>query len=278
MFLITVTAGAADVSQGANGVMVNGRREAFCVRQRVRDLARPIRGLHPLRPLPASGRLPSGPVDLEVLPESPRVLVGASKIGLVFAATHSTRLNWSITGRLSRIDQGGRARGAVRVRRWRLREAGPSGHTRDIGFRVGGRPSLYRAVFRLRDTTGHQLGHYIEYFRVVRHEVKTALQLSAKTYGPSSILRARLENHGTATIYYGYDLVVERWTGASWERDPATPKSWPLEGLGLAGGDIGDCEALPLGSAQGPYRLVKMIGTALSGHERSVKAYFRIAP
>jgi hypothetical protein len=255
------------------------RPGAFCAQTQVRDLASPMNALPPVHHLSASGQLPFGPANLEVLPSSPtKVVVGGGRVGLVLAASRPVRLEWKISGSLSQIDRKGRQVGPSRKKVLRVGVVGRSGDAAASVFRVGPRPSLYRVDFEFRDDSGRWLGHYAEYFRVVRREVKAILRLSAETYQPGSVLRARLENRGTRSLYYGFDLVVERWTGTEWVQDSSTPRSWPLEGLSLGGGMVGDCEVIVLGRSPGEYRLVKEASASPTGPEWPVRAYFRIVP
>jgi hypothetical protein len=106
--------------------------------------------------------------------------------------------------------------------------------------------------------------------------VSVALVLSAVTYSPGDVLLARLQNRGTAGIYFGYEFVIERWIGSEWITDPSTPVGWPLVGLGLSGGAVGTCERAPLGGVAGLYRMSKMYSTAIVGPEVAVRTEFRI--
>jgi hypothetical protein len=113
---------------------------------------------------------------------------------------------------------------------------------------------------------------------VVHKEVKVDLALNAATYPPGGSLLLRLRNRGTAEIFYGYELLIEQWTGTTWVEDPATPTGWPLVGLSLSGGAVGSCETVPMGNLPGEYRISKKYSTVVPGRDISVRAKFRIEP
>lgn len=147
---------------------------------------------------------------------------------------------------------------------------------RILAFDVGARPALYRFDISIRrSTTGAFLGKYSEYFRVVPKRVKVDLALNSPVYAPTGKVAFRLRNTGTADIFYGYEFAIEYHSGGGWVVDSVTPSGWPLIGLILRGGEVGECQSVTLGGRLGAYRVTKKYSSSPTGIEREVRAYFR---
>jgi hypothetical protein len=249
----------------------------FCHGHYVRDLAKPLKELPKVHRLPRTGVLPFGPPEVEMLPVGlNRVVVGGGQVGVYLSSGRPVRLGWTIAAELSRINRNGQPRGPTRHRHWDVGSVDSGSAVRRFAFRVGSAPSIYRFDMSIKSASGALFGDYGEYFRVVRKTVSVNLALSSTSYRPGATLLARLENRGTASIYYGYEFMVERWTGTEWLPDSSPPDGWPLVGLGLGGGIIGTCERVALESGPGIYRLTKQYSTSPAGRPRRVQAKFRI--
>jgi hypothetical protein len=259
------------------GVAHASGQGGFCEKPVVRELGKPLAALPKIHRLPTSGHLPFAPPAVEVQPAGLNgVLVGAGQAGVVLLTAGSVRLDWDLHMTLVRVNHEGDRRGRVRQRNRRIRQIGDQTHKRAVGIRVSSKPSLYRFDVTIRTKAGEWLGHYSEYFRVVAKEVKVDIALSAESYPPGGTLLARMRNLGTATIFYGFELSVERWAGSEWVVDPSTPTGWPLIGLGLYGGAVGECEKVVLGGSLGEYRINKAYATSPVGHETMIYGRFRI--
>lgn len=249
----------------------------FCREKQVRDLSAPLASLPDIHRVPASGRLLFSSSKVEMLPlGSDGVIAGAGQAGVFLSVSQPAHLSWAISASLARVNRNGRRLGRSRHRGWTVKVSNGEQRTRSFAFHVGGRPALYRYDISISSASGNQLAHYAEYFRVMQKEVKADLKLNAATYRPGARLFMHLRNRGTAAIYYGYELVIERWTGVEWVEDPSTPAGWPLVGLGLGGGAVGDCESVTLGSVSGEYRITKRYSPRIAGREVPVHARFSI--
>lgn len=261
---------------GEESAQASGDR-GFCQPSQVRNLAAPLKALPDVPRIPSSQRLPFTSAPVEMLSATfNEIIVGSGKAGAVLVARRPTRLNWHVATRMVRVDRRGHRQGKTRERSWVIGRLGKARAERAFVFQVGGRPALYRYDIWIRDASGELLGHFAEYSRVVRREVEADLKLSASTYEPGATLTLRLRNLGTATIYYGYELAVERWAGSTWVKDPATPDGWLLIGLGLFGGQVGDCEFVALGTTTGEYRVSKVYSPLIAGGDIPVHARFNI--
>ena len=262
---------------GLMGVAHAGASKGFCSGTQVRDLAEPFRALPKVHRFPASGRLPFGPSALEMLPIGlDRMVVGGGQVGAFLTAPGVVGVNWRVSASLGRLSKSGHKIGLPRHRSWTIKRIGGSSRSRALGFIVGGRQALYRFDASIRNGSGRLLGAYAEYFQVVRREVRIDLALNAATYRPGETLLVRLRNLGTAEVFFGYEVLVEKWTGVAWEKDPSTPTGWPLVGLSLRGGTAGACESVQLGSLPGEYRISKNYAIKVPGRDIPVREKFRI--
>jgi hypothetical protein len=91
----------------------------------------------------------------------------------------------------------------------------------------------------------------------------------------------RLENFGTATIYFGYEFDLEILTEGEWLPSSAEPVGWPSVGLGVGGGRTERCQRfrLPADLMPGRYRITKRFTTKPAGHhEVAAAAQFDVVP
>lgn len=248
----------------------------FCKPRRAVDYLAPIRQLPPIKRFPNSGQLPFAPNHVEEGNIGPsRVVPGGGAVGVVVSGTDRQHLGWKIEGHLTRILKNGHTVGSSRRHLWFISGLPKGGGAWSLAFQVGARPALYRYDATFRNRSGDLLGRFAEYFRVVKRTVKVKLRLQSDVYAPGEMLTARLVNDGTMPIFYGFEALIEKWTGGEWSLDPTTP-SWPLEGLGLGGGVIGMCERFPLVTTPGDFRLTKRYSVSIPGKQVPVRAYFTV--
>jgi hypothetical protein len=98
---------------------------------------------------------------------------------------------------------------------------------------------------------------------------------------PGERLNARVANFSQRPVTYGEEFALQRWTGSSWERDPASPAGpWSLVGYPLKPGQAGRCYNLtiPRDQPEGRYRIMTDLYVHLDQQSREsvVAASFRV--
>ena len=201
---------------------------AFCDAELVRDYLKPLESLPPIPGPPTSGDLPFGPVGLSLNAKNHDPLtIGKSVVGFKLAfksrsGRPSPYLGWTVIARLLRVGSGEHSRRLIERKQAHLGKLG-QGRRRDFSFHIAGAPALYRLEFELRDIHGIRLGHYGEYFRIVRPTLDAQLSLNGIFFRPGEAVDACLENFGTEPLSYGLGYSIEVFDGATWSRSPIDP-------------------------------------------------------
>jgi hypothetical protein len=253
---------------------------SFCPPRVIRSYAPPLKQMRPLVQPPAGGDLPSRPggVKLRMLGGGD-TQVGGGRIGFYLEghSGHPAKLDAVIKSRLVVVDQHGRPKGAGRARMRRVKTV-VSPMRVDLGFRVGEAPRLYRVDVRAREFEGKRLWSYSEYIRVVPRTVAVRLGLSAGSYHLGDVVRFRLENVGSAEIFFGYEFALEMWNGSAWSMSPGAPDSFEQIGLAIGGGRAERCQRiqLPANLPPGRYRISKPYSAGLKAPSHEVRALFGV--
>jgi hypothetical protein len=149
----------------------------------------------------------------------------------------------------------------------------------DLSFKVGKSPAVYRVDSYFRSWAGRKLAHYAQYFRVIKRTVDVQLGIYKNSLHPGDTVVVRLENLGTAPIFFGVDFVLEIWDETAWVRSPLSPAGFILPGFGIGGGGAAECNRfqLPVDAPPGHYRMSKPYSVSMSRHERFVRAEFDVS-
>lgn len=212
-----------------------------------------------------------------VLEASESLIVGGGSIGFDLHKERggtSRRLNWDVSARLFRVDSSGAARAKAGSGRWRIARLG-SLEAEELRLPVGGRPASYRMdVFFRRVGSKRLLGHFSQYFRVVRPWFGGRLVASRPAVGRGQEIAARLANYGTETLFSStpdWSIRVERFDGQAWVRaasDPPPEKQKPII-KALPAGQMGECTRARIQADEVPGRFRFAVTVVRRGSDRS---------
>lgn len=243
----------------------------------------PFERLKPLTPLPK--QLPFGPrhSSLYRADLAGSVLPGRGYISYRFGtelARDKVRLNWTVLARVVPISRSGKEIGHPRVQRRRFVTVGEA-RKASMRLLLSTLPALFRAEIEITDGSGKRLGRYGEYLRTLPPRFQVALRTDARRYSPGDVIRMRLLNLGTETIFFGDDFAVEAFNGMSWSPTTAFPRG-PVKKIvvGIGAGVASRCWEILVGSAvpAGVYRVVNFVSPLVAGpdRERRVAATFEV--
>lgn len=238
------------------------------------------KALPPIRRLPASGRPSFAPSDVEIslIGLSP-VVVGSGQVGFYSsaAAPFSRNLPLLVTVRLLSVSRSGQDAKVRATRQFRLEDWSELAK-RNLGFRVGRHPRLYRVDVTFRRSQFES--RFSEYFKVVRPRLGVRLGVFASNLAAGNTMVLRMENLGTTPIYYGYFFSVDQFVEGQWTPSQFVPDGWPTVGLGLLAGRSGPCEKYPLPADMplGTYRIIKAYSLRLGQRDsRQVMSIFHVS-
>lgn len=244
----------------------------------------PLKRMAPIhRPPGLNGQLPFAPRGVTLEVAVPTVQTGRALLALT-ATSKSNRvgLGWTVDSRLSRVKKSGTVAAVLRSKRQRLNAIQVSyPKLSSIEFVVGNRPGFYRIDSTFFDSSGHRLGSYAEYFRVLKPRTKVRESVSPTVAHGGDVLVTSTENFGTTSIGLGNDWAIERYENGEWVIDPVTPKGFADIGIFLFGGVAYECHhpKLPTDMSPGQYRFHKVIELfRVGGPERDLYAEFVVVP
>jgi hypothetical protein len=196
----------------------------FCKSRPLQEKVSSLAGLPGTKRVPVSGELRFAP-DFLFTPKSGELVSAGSHISYQLSLSPSSqlqvspRLDWHLSGRLTRVDRTGRHLGVVG------QMSGESGGItktapRSVGLGRRLPPGIYRAdiVFLSRD--GEKLGRFREYFKVVPKRVRLRLQISSPSFTRGETLLARIVNHGSEPVTFGSYFFLEKHGSLGWEQVP----------------------------------------------------------
>lgn len=238
----------------------------------------PLTRMAPIhRPPGLGGQLPFAPhgVTLEVV--VPRVQAGGGNFGFAVSGKQVDGLGWTVVSELSRVSKSGTIAKVLRSKRQRLNRIDATyPRLSTIGFKVGNRPGFYRMDGTFFDSSGHRLGSYAEYFRVLKPRTKVRQSISPTVAHPGDLLITSTEDFGTTGISFGNDWAIERYESGEWILDSLTPRGFAGIGITMPGGVAHECRLfrLPMDTSPGQYRLHKVIELPPGGPKRDLYAEF----
>jgi len=239
----------------------------FCETSVVRDYARPLKGLAPLRQPPLDEHLDFAPARVFLNRHSSGALqVGPGERGFLISFSPysegnsaSRRVGWQVTSSLVKIDRRGRPLESPQTIERHVKRV-PADAGVDLGFQVPGKPAIYRLEIVFEGADGKRLAKYGESFRVLRPSKDVGLVLYGSTYRGGEFVRPWLVNRGVAYLSFGLGKAVEYWDGATWTappvRFPDVGRPIPAIGLGLGPGERSACwgTTIPPNATPGLYR------------------------
>lgn len=252
-----------------------------CKDRQAVDYAAPLASMPGARPLP-EGEFPFGPrnFSVETLGWSHVALVGSS-YGYSFSGKNDPYrvldLGWRTTATAWAVDPGGEVRRKLGTREWKVTRVKELSKL-DLSFPAE-RPGFVRVDVRITTLTGHKLGSYRDYFRVLTRSDDTEIALDRTRVRPGEAIVAQVENRGAGYISSRSALLeVERLTDGAWEAvaQPPSPESIAGYGLFLGPGEASRCHAyvVPPDAPPGRYRLATTIRLAnTKGHEELTRAF-----
>jgi hypothetical protein len=253
---------------------------AFCPSAAIRNYGPPLEEMRPVAHPPANGALPSGPKTVRLaIRGGSTTHLGGGRIGFLLQnrSGRVVKPRVLIESSIVAVNQRGQNEGSERKVNRRVRNM-RSRSTVDLGFVVESAPRMYRVDAQAWDLRGKRLWSYSEYFRIVRRTVEVQLGVSAGSYQAGKVVLFRLENVGSAQIFFGYEFALEMWDGRAWSFSPATPDGFEQVGLGIGGGHSERCQKfqLPADLAPGRYRISKHFSAGLRASSREVRAMFNV--
>jgi hypothetical protein len=251
----------------------------FCDDTVIHDYLAPLERLPKLHTPTSSGGLGFGPKNVRIA-FSGQLIVDEGLAG--YTLTHrrrgsSVHLDWDTETVLARVDWRGRTT-AIEDRA-RKHVAGLwKSHGGGVGFSIDRRPGAYRLTVTFSSHSGRRLGEIGSYFRVVEPTKKTQFRLNADSYRPEQTVFGRIENFGTAMIFFGAAYAIERLEGTEWITAPESPKAFILPLYGTGAGRTGGCSPfrIPITMPAGRYRMSKGFGYGVHRDRHLVSAEFDI--
>jgi hypothetical protein len=113
---------------------------------------------------------------------------------------------------------------------------------------------------------------------VLQPKFMPKLRLVRKVFHPGETAYARLENRGSAAIFFGYPYAVEQFVDGSWIEAPDPPGPFLLPQFRMEAGEVGSCITyrVPDEIEAGTFRFVR--GATSEDHRRRMlRASFRVA-
>ena len=193
-----------------------------------RDYLAEVKRVAPVREVPGSGQPSFSPVDLRLEATGVGVVVGSSQIGFHLSNPPSARhrLDWIVESELVKVTARGKEIQHLGIKR---RSIGVVQRAVSRGFlhRVSAAPAYYRVDIRFRrKDSGHLLGQYSSYARVMKPRVDLRVKIDSPTVAPGEVAKATLLNLGTVplvTSSYDFGFGVQAFTGERWLGVPDNP-------------------------------------------------------
>lgn len=248
-------------------------QEPGCEPRIVHNYEAPIHELPKVHRLPRSGRLPFAPSRSRFERITQPIIAHDGAFGFEFAPERGHfHLNWRIISRVARVDRSGKP---VRVIKSRVQDISSVRNLGRVGVWLNGLHALglYRATLVFRSMSngriGRILGRYSEYARVVKPIADVRLNVKPEQVSSGGVVKFRLENFGTLAASTGREFRVERFDGAGWVMDPASPSGpWFEDQISLPAGAAGMCDEFEVQPSMpvGLYRISKEVnvGSVLS--------------
>lgn len=255
----------------------------FCDERVAHDYARPFEQMPAVREAPSSGHLPFAPRVVTFDTPTTEILVPGQTLNISYGLGVSTggllprRLAWTINSRLIQVNaRGGDLRvveqNTLKVDTRSAKEVAEL----EFSFRVSARPLFYLVETQFLAPNGRRLGHYGEYFRVVRPTRSTTLVAYPPEIRAGEELTFRVENWGTQTVSFGESFGLEKEVDGAWFLVSLPPYNVHMRRLGLGAGEVGACQTLesPRELKSGRYR----VGKDLFESPHHVEAEFVVVP
>jgi hypothetical protein len=193
-----------------------------------RDYLAEVKSAAPVKEVPRSGRPSFSPVDLRLEATGVGVVVGSGQIGFNLSIPPSAqhRLDWIVESELVKVTARGKEIQRLGVRR-RSIGAVQRAVNREFLHRVSAAPAYYRVDIRfLRKDSGHAIGQYGSYARVMKPRVDLRVKIHSRTVASGEIAKATLMNLGTVPLVtrsYDFGFGVQAFTGEKWIVVPDNP-------------------------------------------------------
>lgn len=289
-FFVIFAVQIAKANEGRDLVVRQASHQGFCGARTAKDYLRPLAMMAPIHHVPTSGKLPFAPAGLTLEPRGGALAVGGGPVGFGFsddAIGQVRHLNWNVLAQLHEVN----ARGAlVTILGAKRRRIGSmqGDKIKDLLFQLPARPAFYRVDILFRHIrTGHVLGEFSNYVRVVRPRFDAGLITSLSVVHWGEVVSTRLANFGTETISSispDWGFAVQRFDGQEWvpaASNPAPKKQKPLVQK-LTAGQMDDCVHFRVSSSEEPgrYRFSMVVSRSQSagpeGRAVPVNAEFEV--
>lgn len=246
-------------------------RADFCDSQVIRDYTKVLERLPAIPPGPPDEHPAFAPAQVLLLHHASGPLqVGGAERGFIitFAPSEeggsaSRRLDWQVTSRLVELDRHGHPVGPPRTIERKVKRL----RTADFGFRVSGKPAIYRLEIVFENESGGRLGRYGGYFRVLRPSLDVDFLLNGSTFHRGDRVQAWLVNRGVASLSFGLGKTIEYNDGTAWTKPPVAFPGGPVPAIGLAIGPgvKTSCwtTTIPTDAALGVYRFATEVDASL---------------
>ncbi|MGB7587557.1 MAG: immunoglobulin-like domain-containing protein [Solirubrobacterales bacterium] len=189
-------------------------------------------------------------------------------------------LGWHIVSSIAAVKRSGAVARALKAKFLNIGVLGRD-HQRSpsVTFYVPRLPAFYRVKINFYDRAGRLLGHYAEYFRILKRRTDVDLSLARQQLRVGDDLVSELENPGTTSLFFGLGWSVDRFEAGEWKRDPVTPSGFPEVGFVMVGGEAEECRSLeiPSNMAPGHYRFRKKVAV-VGGAARYLSTEFDVLP
>jgi len=222
--------GKADASQSAD----------FCAKNvLVHDYLTPLAGFPNSLEFANSGKLASGPGALRVYPPRNRLVTagepgGFESRGTLAGGPSHGPLRWWAVSRLIRVGKNADHR-IVKARKQFIGTV-KSFQGRNFGFSGPVPPGIYRLDIRFQNRRGKMVNHYAEIFRVLQARSDLRLVADVQPVVPGARGYLRVDNYGTITGTYFYEVRVWASNGSELNLGPQyVSQERPLARPGYAG-------------------------------------------
>jgi hypothetical protein len=205
---LVISAGYSDSASAYRGLFCGSRLV-------VRDYLAPLDRMLPIQEPPVSGKIPFGPKGMNLAASGERLIVNKGSVGFALsddAFNHRRQLDWIVETELMEVTGGGRVISSLGVKRRRVGWVDVN-DIRDFLHQISGGPAYYRVDIRFsRRGTGHVLGTYSTYARVVAPRAALRMEIETPSVLPGEYARASLANLGTVPIEFpAWDYGFRVW-------------------------------------------------------------------